>query len=578
MARAISGSVKWDEGKKRWKGRITVIGGRPWLDCPIEFPNNDRGEMRAREWILEKAILAKTEGMTVGDFEIAKRKAPAPVEAGKSADDYFDRLMTYAAEIGQTDVGVKRTRWHKWIAPTIGHKAMTEITRDDVEDIRDKLDAAIETWKREGATTSRAGEAISGKTAMNVWSALTSTMKAATNSKRRDLRVLEGKPNPCLGVEPPGDKDSRKVRRKTFLYPREGAQLLACELVPVAWRETYALALFLYARPGELRVLTWGDVDANAGHVSITKAWDYPAEKIKMPKTRNGVRRIPIEPALRPLLARMRKGKRACDAVVPTLADFGEDHLAEQFRKHLRIAKVDRAELHVTTATHVQANFRTCRDSGITWLAMSGLDVAKIVRRAGHDDVQTSMGYVKLAEDLTGELGDPFGPLPASLVEGDSSGESSGPSGTAVFPSENGAGEGIRTRSDDPRLPMNSDEFAIVGAPGYPLHTGPNPADSDRPDECETIEVCTMHESEIVDVSSLLGPPGLPAPLYDPIPKDEHGRPDWNRLHALVVAVEALVGAGMAAEARPLVGQLRGIVEAARGPVAPVIQLSPRRG
>lgn len=31
---------------------------------------------------------------------------------------------------------------------------------------------------------------------------------------------------------------------------------------------------------------------------------------------------------------------------------------------------------------------------------MSGLGVDKIMRRAGHDTVQTMMGYVKLAEDL----------------------------------------------------------------------------------------------------------------------------------------------------------------------------------
>ena len=211
-----------------------------------------------------------------------------------------------------------------------------------MEDIRDKLDAAIESWKKAGAIASRAGEAISGKTPMNIWSALTSTMKAATSSKRRDLRVLDGKPNPCTGVEPPGDRDSRNVRRKTFLYPREAAALLSCKLVPIEWREVYAVSLYAYARPGELRVLTWEDVDSDAGHVSITKAWDYPAEKVKTPKTRNGVRRIPIEAALVPLLARMRRGKKRDALVLPILDAFGEDHLAERLRKHLQIAKVSR--------------------------------------------------------------------------------------------------------------------------------------------------------------------------------------------------------------------------------------------
>ena len=61
------------------------------------------------------------------------------------------------------------------------------------------------------------------------------------------------------------------------------------------------------------------------------------------------------------------------------------------------------------------------------------------------------------------------------------------------------------------------------------------------------------------------------------MPKDEHGRPSWERLHALVVAVEALIGAGMVSEARPLLGQLRSVVEGARGPGARVIDLGVER-
>ncbi|MDB5214343.1 MAG: hypothetical protein JWO86_2270 [Myxococcaceae bacterium] len=79
----------------------------------------------------------------------------------------------------------------------------------------------------------------------------------------------------------------------------------------------------------------------------------------------------------------MKEGKARGDLVVPQLGAFGEDHLAQQFRKHLLLADVDRAELHETTRTHVQANYRSSRDSGITWLAISGLNSDKIMSRAG---------------------------------------------------------------------------------------------------------------------------------------------------------------------------------------------------
>jgi integrase len=327
-----------------------------------------------------------------------------------TCDQWFAKYHAYALTLGQTDVETKRTRWNKWISPRIGTKAVTSLSRADIEDIRDALDAAIAKWAPGKAN--KMGTCISGKTAMNVWTALTSSCKAATSSKCRDLRVLSI--NPCVGVEPPGTKDTRRARRKTFLYPREAHTLLAFEDVPIEWRQIYAIALYTYLRPGELRVLTWGDVtDAT---IRVTKSWDYAEGKIKTPKTQNGVREIPIEAALLPLLANMRDGQSASSLVVPTLGTFGEDHLAEQFREHLNAANVKRTELHTSTATHVQANFRTCRDSGITWLALAGVDTKKIVRRAGHDDPKTTMGYVKLAEDIAGDLGVPFGLLPASIA------------------------------------------------------------------------------------------------------------------------------------------------------------------
>ena len=37
-------------------------------------------------------------------------------------------------------------------------------------------------------------------------------------------------------------------------------------------------------------------------------------------------------------------------------------------------------------------------------------------RRAGHDAISTTLGYVKAAEDIGGTIGEPFPPLPSSLL------------------------------------------------------------------------------------------------------------------------------------------------------------------
>ncbi len=74
----------------------------------------------------------------------------------------------------------------------------------------------------------------------------------------------------------------------------------------------------------------------------------------------------------------------------------------------------------------------------MTWLAMSGLGVDKFMRRAGHDVVETTMGYVDQAEDLTGDLGAPFGPLPRGLI--------AAASATQTLTAQEDCGEqGIRT-------------------------------------------------------------------------------------------------------------------------------------
>jgi hypothetical protein len=65
----------------------------------------------------------------------------------------------------------------KWISPVIGPKPVRELTRDHVEDVRDKLDRAID-----------AGE-IRPATGHGVWAALTSALKAACASRDRSLRV-----------------------------------------------------------------------------------------------------------------------------------------------------------------------------------------------------------------------------------------------------------------------------------------------------------------------------------------------------------------------------------------------------
>jgi hypothetical protein len=57
-----------------------------------------------------------------------------------------------------------------------------------------------------------------------------------------------------------------------------------------------------------MRVLTCGDVDLDARVVHVTKAFDESTRETKPPKTRNGIRHVPIHPNLVPLLRRLVEG------------------------------------------------------------------------------------------------------------------------------------------------------------------------------------------------------------------------------------------------------------------------------
>jgi integrase len=326
----------------------------------------------------------------------------------ETVDEWYARYDAWRITRGEYS---RMSAWRRWVSPRIGGKTWRDVSAIDVESIRDDLDAAMVARKK-GAGLGR----LLGRTAVDVWGALTGAIRVARRSKVRSLRVLAGGPDPCADVEPPGDRRSRKSRRKTFIYPVEFLALVSCTKVPRAWRQLYAIAAYTYLRPGELRVLRWSDVDLTHRLIHVTKAWHYAERRVKEPKTIAGYRDVPLEPRLEPLLRRMRERAKPGDLVAPLLSSMHRVSIPPTVRRHLMVAGVDREALHKSTTQNVRANFRTWRDTGITWLALAGVDIARIMRRAGHEDVRATMRYVKAAEDLSRTMGAPFPVLPRELL------------------------------------------------------------------------------------------------------------------------------------------------------------------
>jgi integrase len=278
-------------------------------------------------------------------------------------------------------------------------------SRDDLRKVSRYLDAKI------------ADGGLAWRTARNVWTTATRICRDAAESKIDALRVrtdnpAEGLPGPERGAE----------KGKQFLYPDEFTKFVSCVDVPIEWRELVTLAIHLYPRDAELRVLDVADVDLAHGTVHINKALDRRSGQIKATKgLRN--RYVPIEPTVLPLLKAMAKTDRDGTRLITTFPSFRD--MARGLRRWLKRAGVTRQELHVGTPTTVRLTFHDLRATGLTWMAVRGDDPLKIQRRAGHKDLEVTQRYIRLAEDLRNGFGKPFPALPsAALPSFPSTGES----------------------------------------------------------------------------------------------------------------------------------------------------------
>lgn len=386
---------KHEDGSPRFRGRLRLGDGTKSerFDVPPGL-----NEKQARAYVANAQALEDASGaILAAKRDAAREKAREAGQAceGEDANAWFERYLP-TVECGDGHRRIQRHTWNKWIAPLIGSKPMRALTRDDVEDVRDSLDRALDEKR------------IRHGTARNAWSTLTGALKAAYASRDRSLRVHASPLN--FGILPPKRGDGRQ---RPWLYPNEWGALASCPTVPVEWRQVYALAVYTGLRPNELRALKWCDVDSRARQISVSKAYDEETGDSKAPKTTAGQRLIPIEATLLPML----EGLRGADdePVAPMLVG-GDERVAALFRSHLVMAGVTRARLTADNETEEPVDFRSLRDTYATWLALAGIPDKRIQRRLGHRSATTTDRYIKAAESFDVDaIGAPFPALPEAL-------------------------------------------------------------------------------------------------------------------------------------------------------------------
>jgi integrase len=389
--RPRTGSPEWRFNAKanraQWMARVTLKNGErsPWIALDPKISQDDKEAAQAATRI----IAQWKEQMRV----------ELPLTGDTTVTEYTRRWFDHREASGKTSVHSDRARFRTHIEPTLGARRMKSIKKQDLEDLRDRLDEK-----------KNAGE-LAPKTTLNIWGLVTKIFDDAHRGKPRTFQVRED--NPARDVRGP-DRGARPA--KQFLYPTELAQLLGCTEVPVEWRELYALAAYTYLRAGELRALVWDDIDLERRLIHVTKAVDRSTQVIKPTKTGH-TRQAPIEAALVPLLEKMRaRGVTGQDPVV-----WMPDHRkqATSFRDHLKVAKITRhALLHSEGRRSMHVTFHDLRAGGITYCAVRNDPPVQIQRRAGHERFETTLLYIRIAESVDpASFGQPFPPLPASLVE-----------------------------------------------------------------------------------------------------------------------------------------------------------------
>lgn len=377
----------------------------------------------------------------------------APMPAGPTLEDWAAAWCEDREARGLSSVEDDRGRLRRWIqprlVPPLGSRPMAGISKTDLEQLVEDIDARV-----------RAGE-LSWKTAKNVWGLVTKAFKDACKAKTAALRVRND--NPALDVAGP---DEGAEKAKAYLYPSEFLAVVTCARVPIRWRRLIALHVYLYARAGEIEAVGVEDVDVAHRVIHIHRSIHRRKKTVKTTKT-NCPRRFAVEPQVLPLLDRFLEDARAAGrerlVKMPPMCDW-----SARLRKYLRWAGVERAELFANDATRKQITWHDLRATGITWMAVRGDDPTRIMHRAGHENMATTMGYVREAESLEYLRGDVFPPLPEALFLPGLLPETPSDWGKlAKSKTKASVPSGIRTRSNvDEAQPSSKEKRAADEPPG----------------------------------------------------------------------------------------------------------------
>ena len=188
--------------------------------------------------------------------------------------------------------------------------------------------------------------------------------------------------NPVDALAPSERPSPRNAKKIRVLDPKEMARLVSAGRSE-RWRAAVGLAGYAGLRLGEIRGLTWADVDFGANAIYVRRSLLDDGTP-KAPKTAAGVRTIPMLPALRRLLAawKLRSPRTHPTNLVICTAD-GSHVLKGNLRRELELAKT-KAKLD---GGEERLSWHSLRHSFASTLATDlELPATTLARITGHAD------------------------------------------------------------------------------------------------------------------------------------------------------------------------------------------------
>jgi integrase len=263
-----------------------------------------------------------------------------------------------------------RADMQRYVLPSFGALRLGDVTADDLQGLVDRL----------------VGSGASGSKVRNVLV----PCQALYRKHRRQVMV-----DPTDGLDLP----EAGGRRERAASPAESAELI--EALPPGERALWATACYAGLRRGELRGLRVSDV--NEDSISVERGWDDYAGPID-PKSRAGVRRVPLPETLRAILTAHieRTGRRGDELLFGRIphAPFTPGFVQDKADEAWAIATVG-GFLRGEAFDAERVTLHDCRHSYSTYLDAAGISETRADRYMGHANPSVANRY---RHQLEGQL------------------------------------------------------------------------------------------------------------------------------------------------------------------------------